>query len=109
MTAEPGRLLNMGRHSARSLQAVSPYDQGQIEQYYCSMKNIIMLDNYYSPAELADQIRIFIVYYNNYRYYESLNNVTPADEFYGRQNAILKYCESGRNETYKRRRELFEK
>jgi transposase InsO family protein len=48
------------------------------------MKNVIKLDNYYSPGELKQRLSEFIEYYNNYRYHESLNNLTPADVFYGR-------------------------
>ena len=29
-------------------------------------------------------------YYNNNRYHESLNNVTPADVYYGREEEVLK-------------------
>jgi putative transposase len=66
-----------------------PMTQGKIERYHRSMKNIILLENYYSPSELEDQIRVFVDYYNNYRYHESLNNVTPADVYYGRDGEIL--------------------
>jgi hypothetical protein len=36
-----------------------------------------------------DAIRQFIDYYNHERYHESLNNLTPADVYYGRGQAIL--------------------
>lgn len=48
------------------------------------MKNQILLENYYFPNELEDRIRQFVDYYNHERYHESLNNLTPADVFYGR-------------------------
>jgi len=86
-----------------------PMTQGKIERYHRSMKNVITLDNYYSPTELEDQIRLFIAYYNNYRYHESLSNVTPADVFYGKQKAILDNRALVKTETYKLRRALFEK
>ena len=66
-----------------------PMTQGKIERYHRSMKNIILLDNYYSPAELEQQISIFVNYYNNQRYHESLDNVTPADVYYGRNHEML--------------------
>jgi len=66
-----------------------PMTQGKIERYHRSMKNLILLDHYYSPSELEDQIRVFVDYYNNHRYHEALNNVTPADVYYGRDFEIL--------------------
>ena len=53
------------------------------------MKNILLLENYYSPDELNNQIGLFIEYYNNDRYHEALNNLTPADVHYGRSRDIL--------------------
>ena len=53
------------------------------------MKNILLLENYYSPDELKNQIGLFIEYYNNDRYHEALNNLTPADVYYGRSRDIL--------------------
>ena len=54
------------------------------------MKNLILLDHYYSPSELEDQIRVFVDYYNNHRYHEALSNVTPADMYYGHNLEVLK-------------------
>ena len=66
-----------------------PMTQGKIERYHRSMKNLILLDHYYSPSELENQIRVFVDYYNNQRYHEALKNVTPADMYYGRDLEIL--------------------
>jgi transposase InsO family protein len=49
------------------------------------MKNILLLENYYSPDELIDQLDLFIEYYNNNRYHEALQNLTPADVYYDRK------------------------
>jgi transposase InsO family protein len=70
-------------------QPYHPMTQGKIERYHRSMKNVLLLDNYYSPEDLKAQIEAFVEYYNNQRYHESLNNVTPADVYTGRNNAIL--------------------
>ena len=66
-----------------------PMTQGKIERYHRSMKNIVKLQNYYFPWELEQEISRFVDYYNNYRYHESLNNVTPADVYFGRHREIL--------------------
>jgi putative transposase len=62
---------------------------GKIERYHRPMKNIVKLQNYYSPWELEHELSRFIDYYNNHRYHESLNNVTPADVYFGRHRKIL--------------------
>jgi putative transposase len=66
-----------------------PMTQGKIERYHRSMKNILLLENYYNPSELEHQIGLFVDHYNNHRYHEALNNVTPADVYYGRDNKVL--------------------
>ena len=66
-----------------------PMTQGKIERYHRSMKNILLLENYYSPDELENQIGLFVDYYNNHRYHEALNNLTPADVYYKKGHEIL--------------------
>jgi putative transposase len=66
-----------------------PMTQRKIERYHRSMKNLILLEYYYSPSELEDQISVFVDYYNNDRYHEAVNNVTPADVYYARNLKIL--------------------
>jgi len=53
------------------------------------MKNRVLLENYYLPGDLEQQIRQFIEYYNHQRYHEAIGNVTPADKYFGRDQAIL--------------------
>jgi len=65
-----------------------PMTQGKIERYHRSLKNVICLDNHYFPWELQQAIEDFIDHYNNRRYHEALNNVTPADVFFGRAAQI---------------------
>ncbi len=38
------------------------------------MKNVVRLENYYSPSELENAIAAFVEYYNNARYHEALEN-----------------------------------
>ncbi|MBI3661527.1 MAG: transposase [Acidobacteria bacterium] len=56
-----------------------PMTQGKIEPHHRSLKNVLLLDNYYRPEDLQAQIAAFVEYYNHRRYHESLTNVTPAE------------------------------
>ena len=67
--------------------------QGKIERWHQTMKNRVLLENYYLPGDLEHQIGAFVDYYNNERYHESLNNVTPADVYFGRDKAIIRQRE----------------
>ena len=51
---------------------------------------MVKLDNYFAPEELENVLEKFVDRYNNERYHESLNNLTPADVYYGRGDQILK-------------------
>lgn len=81
-----------------------PMTQGKIERYHRSMKNILLPDNYYHPSELEYYIGIFVDYYNNHRYHEALNNVTPADVYYGRDREVLTKREQIKKKTILLRR-----
>lgn len=61
-----------------------PQTQGKIERYHRSIKNLICLEHYYFPWELEQAIAAFVEHYNQQRYHESLDNITPADVFFGR-------------------------
>jgi transposase InsO family protein len=67
-----------------------PQTQGKIERWHQTMKNQILLENDYLPGDLAQQIGVFVDHYNNHRDHESLNNVTPADVYFGRDKDILR-------------------
>src|SRR5262249_41829528 len=76
-----------------------PMTQGKIERYHRSMKNRILLDNYYLPGQLEQSIAEFVSYYNNCRYHKSLDNRTPADVYFGRGQAILERREKIKRKT----------
>jgi transposase InsO family protein len=55
-----------------------PMTQGKIERYHRSMKNQILLENYYLPGQLEARLAGFVDYYNTRRYHESLHNLTQS-------------------------------
>ena len=83
-----------------------PQTQGKIERYHRSMKNVIKLEHYYSPEELKYRLNEFVDYYNNNRYHESLQNVTPADVYFGRDKQILRNRNLMKQKTMRKRRKL---
>jgi len=68
-----------------------PQTQGKIERWHQTLKNRILLENYYLSGDLENQIGQFVDHYNNHRYHESLKNVTPADAYFGRDTAIIEH------------------
>ena len=81
-----------------------PQTQGKIERWHQTLKNRILLNNYYLPRELEEQISAFVESYNNKRLHESLNNLTPADVYFGRAQAILEERERIKKITIQNRR-----
>lgn len=86
-----------------------PQTQGKIERYHRTMKNVVKLDHYYCPEELEAAIKNFVNNYNNHRYHESLQNLTPADVYFGRGDQILKERERLKQQAFKTRRMEYEK
>jgi transposase InsO family protein/transposase-like protein len=83
-----------------------PQTQGKIERWHRSMKNQILLNNYYLPSELKEHLQQFINYYNHERYHESLDNLTPADVYYGRGQKILEQRQAIKLNTMVMRRKM---
>lgn len=86
-----------------------PQTQGKIERWHQTLKNRILLENYFLPGDLKGQIGKFISHYNHNRYHESINNLTPADVYFGRSHAILQQRERIKQNTFKLRRLQYRK
>jgi putative transposase len=56
------------------------------------------------PSDLERQIEAFVEHYSHQRYHESLNNVTPADAYFGRAQAIIQQREKIKRQTIEYRR-----
>jgi transposase InsO family protein len=81
-----------------------PQTQGKIERWHQTLKNRILLENYFFPDDLEATIEAFVDHYNHQRYHESINNLTPADVYFGRGQAILEQRERIKQMTIETRR-----
>ena len=84
-----------------------PQTQGKIERYHRTMKNVVKLNHYYHPDELVEALNKFVENYNNHRYHEALNNLTPADVYFGRTDKILEQRAIIKQQTMAKRRLLY--
>jgi putative transposase len=78
--------------------------QGKIERWHQTLKNRILLENYLLPGDLEAQIGAFVADYNHRRYHESIDNLTPADVYFGRRQTILAERERIKRQTIADRR-----
>jgi hypothetical protein len=60
-------------------------------------------------GDLRQQIVAFVDHYNHRRYHENLQNLTPADVYFGRGKTILKQRERIKQKTIETRRLLHSK
>ena len=81
-----------------------PQSQGKIERWHQTLKNRVLLENYYLPGDLKASVGTFVEHYNHRRYHESLANLTPADVYFGRDHAIIERRRKIKNLTIKKRR-----
>jgi transposase InsO family protein len=80
-----------------------PMTQGKVERYHRTLKNIVTLQKYYAPWELEREVDRFVHWYNEERYHESLDNLTPADVYHGRTRELKTARELVKLQTLERR------
>jgi transposase InsO family protein len=96
-------LKNQGMEHVRGAPR-HPQTQGKIERWHQTLKNRILLEHYCLPGALEEQVAAFVKHYNHRRAHESLSNLTPADVYLGRGEAILAERERIKAQTLTQRR-----
>jgi RNA-directed DNA polymerase len=81
-----------------------PQTQGKIERWHQTLKSRFLLDNYYLPGDLERQIGAFVEHYNHASYHESIDNLSPADVYFGRAETILAERQRIKRDTIANRR-----
>jgi putative transposase len=96
----------LGDHSIKHIRGAPyhPMTQGKIERWHQTLKNRVLLENYFLPGDLETQIGAFVTDYNYRRYHESIDNLTPADVYFGRGPTILAERERIKRQTIANRR-----
>ena len=88
-----------GKIASRHLQRQMPV--GQRRRWHQTLKNQILLENYYLLGDLEKKIADFISYYSHVRYHESIANLTPTDVYFGGAQTIFKTRERIKHQTLK--------
>jgi len=78
--------------------------QGKIERWHQTMKNRILLWNYFLPGDLEARTGSFVFHYNHRRYHESIGNLTLVDVYTGRGQAVLERRDAIKRRTIEHRR-----
>jgi putative transposase len=97
---------------ARSAQGMSifagaplhPQTQGKIERWHQTLKNRILLENYFLPGDLERRSRPSSSTTITIATTRASNNLTPADAYFGRAAAIIKQRERIKRQTIEHRR-----
>src|SRR5262245_39738679 len=100
------QMARLQRHQTYPRPALPPDDAGQ-DRAISSLDEKPDPAGQLLPARTArTEHRGFVRYYNNCRYHESLDNLTPADVYFGRGQAILERREKIKRKTIEQRRRL---
>ena len=81
-------------------------EKGKIERWHQTLKDRILLENHSLPGELEARVAAFVEHDDHRRLHESLGNLTPADVYFGRGEAILLERERIKRQTIQERRLL---
>jgi len=82
-----------------------PQTNSEVERYQQMLKEEINQVPYEMPSELRQAIESFVEHYNHQRYHEALDNVTPANVYFGRKDDILTRRKEANRKTLQARKE----
>lgn len=80
-----------------------PETNGKLERFHETLKARLNLLVYTSPEVLRAAMADLIRFYNHERYHEGIGNVTSADVYDGRRDAILRRRVAQKSRTLARR------
>jgi RNA-directed DNA polymerase len=95
-----GQVAREQTHAARARCAVSSTDPGQDRALASDLEE----PHSARQADLERQVGAFVEHYNHDRYHESIDNLTPADVYFGRSETIISERQSIKSDTIANRR-----
>ena len=78
---------------------------GRVERYHCTLKEQVKLVVHGTRSVLEKAEAAIAACCSHRRYHEGIGNVTPADAYHGRRQAILERRKEVRQRTLQRRRD----
>ena len=105
----PGQMARAAGHATYAWCALSSDDAGENRALASNAQEPHPARELYLPGDLEAQIDAFVAYYNHRRYHESIDNLTPADVYFGRGQTILLERERIKRKTIQNRRLLHHK
>ena len=81
-----------------------PMTQGKIGHYHRTMKNVVKLQHYYLTEELERELKAFVEQYSHQRVHKALDNLTPADVYFGKVSNIKLLRDLVKEQTLERRK-----
>src|SRR5258707_7982930 len=95
------------RHRSHSRRTLSSSDPGQDRAMAPDAEKPYPAGELLPAGRPRSQIEAFVENYNHRRYHESLDNLTPADVYFGRGQTILLQIERIKRKTIEQRRLLY--
>jgi hypothetical protein len=81
--------------------------QKKIERLHRTITNVVERVTYQGPWIREREFARFVDYYNHRRYHEALNNLTPAQVYFGRAKVVQTRREAIRQQTLQIRRQQY--
>jgi putative transposase len=91
-------------YEPRARRPATPADRRRDRTLAPQPEDLILLEHYFLRGDLEAQIEAFVEHYNHQCNHESLDNLTPADAYFGWAPAIIKQRERIKRQAIEHRR-----
>jgi transposase InsO family protein len=104
MASDRGSLIEILHRPNSGITVNVTRPQGKIERWHQTLKNRILLENYFLPGDFEASIEPLEEHYKHHCFHESLVSLTLVDVYTGRAQAILLKRKKIKRRTIEQRR-----